>query len=202
LIEEHRHEPKDDILSALIAATDEGDRLNERELVATCVLLLIAGFETTVNLIGNGTLALIEHPTEQAKLRDDLAILPNAVEEMLRYDSPVQLTSRVVGHDTELADGRKLARGHEIISLLGGANRDPVVFESPSRFDVTRANAGQHLSFSTGIHHCLGAALARMEARAAFAALLRRGVLEQAGPAARRPTMVLRGLASLPVRVG
>ena len=199
LIEDHRREPRDDILSSLIAAREEGDRLSERELVATCVLLLVAGFETTVNLIGNGTLALLRHPAELERLQADEALLPNAIEEMLRYDSPVQLTSRIVEAETSLTDGRLLPAGHEVIPLLGGANRDPAVFDDPERFDIARANAADHLSFSTGIHHCLGAALARMEAKAVFGALLRRGTPRQAGEHRRRPTMVLRGLSELPV---
>lgn len=201
LIDDHRAEPRDDILSALIAARDEGDRLSERELVATCLLLLVAGFETTVNLIGNGTQALLRHRHQLERLWSDPALIPNAVEEMLRYDSPVQLTSRIVNDDTELADGRRLRGGHEVISLLAGANRDPSVFEEPDEFDVSRHNAAAHVSFSTGVHHCLGAALARMEAAAAFTALVDRGVPEATAPPTRRPTMVLRGFSSLPVRV-
>jgi cytochrome P450 len=201
LIADHRAEPRDDLLSELIAATDEGDRLSEPELVSTCVLLLVAGFETTVNLIGNGALALLRHPDELARLEGDRSLLPNAVEEMLRWDSPVQLTSRMVRADTVLESGVQVPGGREIIPLLGGANRDPAVFDDPDRFDITRANADRHVSFSTGIHHCLGAALARMEARAAFTALLDHGHLVAAGPAHRRETMVLRGLSHLPVRL-
>jgi cytochrome P450 len=201
LIEEHRSEPRDDLLTALIAARDEGERLTERELVATCVLLLVAGFETTVNLIGNGTLALTRNPHQIDRLRGGDVLVANAIDEMLRYDSPVQLTSRVVNDDTELADGRRLPGGHEIISIIGGANRDPAMFDNPDGFDVGRGNANSHISFSTGIHHCLGAALARMEAQAVFDSLLRRGRPESPEPSVRRPTMVLRGLSRMPLKV-
>lgn len=201
LIDDHRAQPRDDILSALIEARDQGDRLTERELVATSVLLLVAGFETTVNLIGNGALALMRHPVAMDQLQADPERIPVGIEEMLRYDSPVQLTSRVVNDDTELADGRRLPGGHEIIPIIAGANRDPSVFEDPGVFDLDRANSNEHVSFSTGIHHCLGAALARMEAKAVFSALLAHGQLELAGEPVRRPTMVLRGLSSLPIRL-
>lgn len=200
LIEDHRRSPRDDLLTRLVDAAEEGDRLNARELVATCMLLLIAGFETTVNLVGNGTLALLAHPDQLAALRSDESLLPNAVDELLRYDSPVQLTSRVVRDDTTVA-GHAIAGGQELIVFVGAANRDPAVFDDPDRLDVRRPNAADHLSFSVGVHHCVGARLARLEARCAFRALLRLGgTLEQTGPEVRRPLMVLRGLDSLPVR--
>lgn len=199
LIDEHRHSPKDDLLGRLVAASEEGDRLSARELVATCVLLLIAGFETTVNLVGNGTLALLRNPDQLRLLQADPALVANAVDELLRYDSPVQLTSRVLPDDTTVC-GKPVAGGRELMVFIGAANRDPAVFADPDRLDVRRANAADHVSFSAGVHHCVGARLARLEARCAFRALVGLGDLEQAGEAVRRPLMVLRGLDALPVR--
>lgn len=200
LIRDRRDRPDDTLLSALIAAEEEGDRLSFDELVSTCVLILVAGFETTVNLIGNGTGALLDAPKEWERLRDDPGMVAGAVEEFLRFDSPVQATSRIATEDVEVA-GRKVAKGENVVVAIGGANRDPAAFPDPDTLDVGRPEANRHLSFSLGIHHCLGAALARLEGRVAFAELTRRfPPLEPAGPPVRRGLLILRGYEALPVR--
>jgi cytochrome P450 len=202
LVVKRRANPDDTILSALIAAEEEGDRLTEAELVDTAFLLLVAGFETTVNLIGNGTVALLSQGEHQQweRLRAEPALIPGAVEELLRYDSPVQMTSRIATEDVDV-DGTVIQRGQAIIVAIGGANRDPGVFEQPDRLRIDRENASRHLSFSFGIHHCLGAGLARLEGRIAFGELTRRySSLELAGTPTRRPFLVLRGYESVPVR--
>ena len=202
LVRIRRSAPRDDLLSGLIAAEEHGDRLTEDELLGTCVLLFFAGHETTVNLIGNGTLALLRHPVELERLRAEPALLPNAVEELLRYDSPVQRTGRTVLEEVEIG-GHVLQAGYRVNLLLGAANRDPAQFSDPDRLNVTRPNASQHLSFASGIHYCVGAPLARLEAQLAIGALLRRFPdlrLAIVSPAWRR-TFVLRGLTALPVSV-
>jgi cytochrome P450 len=178
------------------------DRLTDVELHATGLLVLAAGFETTVNLIGNAVHQLGRHPDQLALLQEDPTLWPNAVEEVLRYDSPVQLTLRIANRDTEVA-GFPLRRDEAVLTLLGGANRDPAVFDEPARFDVRRENASAHLAFSSGIHFCLGAGLARMEATVALRALYERFPdLTPVGLPTRRGTRVLRGYEHLPVTVG
>ena len=200
LVRERRAHPDDSILSALIAAEEEGDRLSSGEVVSTALLLLIAGFETTVNLIGNGTVALLGDPDSWDRLRQDPALVPAAIEEMLRYDSPVQLTARIATEDVEVG-GSVIAAGRPVIVFIGGANRDPGVFEQPDEFRIDRPDPGRHLAFSLGIHHCLGASLARLEARIAIEELTQRyPALELAAPPVRRPLLVLRGFESVPVR--
>jgi hypothetical protein len=200
LVRERRARPDDSILSALIAAEEEGDRLSAGELVSTALLLLVAGFETTVNLIGNGTVALLGDPDSWTRLRQDPALVPAAIEEMLRYDSPVQLTARTATEDVEVS-GTVIAAGQPVLVLIGGANRDPAVFEQPGEFRIDRPDPGRHLSFSLGLHHCLGAALARLEGRVAIEELTRRyPALELAAPPTRRSLLVLRGFESVPVR--
>jgi unspecific monooxygenase len=194
-----RSDPRDDLLSALVAVSDGGDALTEQELLATCILLLVAGHETTVNLIGNGALALLRHPDQLAWLRTHPEAVPAAIEELLRYDPPVQLTLRTALQDTELA-GATIKRGELVLLLTGAANRDPTVFEDPDRLDLQRAASG-HLSFGLGIHFCLGAPLARLEGEIALAALLRRDITLADGDLAYRDNLVLRGLARLPVIV-
>jgi cytochrome P450 len=200
LVRERRANPDDSLLSALIAAEEEGDRLSSGEVVSTALLLLVAGFETTVNLIGNGTVALLGNPGGWSRLRQDPGLIPAAIEEMLRYDSPVQMTSRIATEDVEVGGG-VIAAGRPVVVCIGGANRDPGVFERPDEFRIDRPDPGRHLSFSLGMHHCLGASLARLEARIAVEELTRRyPALELAGPPARRPLLVLRGFESVPVR--
>jgi cytochrome P450 len=199
IAEDRRREPRDDLLSALLRAEEEGDKLSSFEVLSTCTLLLVAGNETTTNLIGNGLLALLRHPEQLALLREDPARVEGAVEEMLRYDSPVQLTSRFPLEELELR-GRRFRRGEQVLVLLGSANRDPEVNREPERFDVTRSEV-RHLAFGFGSHYCLGAALARLEARLAVSALLRRmpGLRLATDRPRWRSNTILRGLQTLPV---
>jgi cytochrome P450 len=190
----------DDLLSALITAEEEGDRLTSDELLGISLLLLIAGHETTVNLIGNGTLALLRSPDEFARLRDDPTLSKTAVDEMLRYDSPVQMNQRIALEPFTLTDGQVVEPREQMIVMLAAANRDPAAFPEPDRLDVGRADARRHLAFGGGIHHCLGAALARVEGDVALTTIVRRlPALDLAGEPERRPNFTLRGLAHLPV---
>lgn len=199
LISARRKAPHDDLISALVAVEAEGDRLNEDEMIAMCILLLVAGHETTVNLIGNGMLALLTHPDQWEKLKANPTLIKSAVEELLRYDSPVQLTARWVLDDFEFA-GHPMRKGQQMIPLFGAANRDPARFQNPATLDITR-DPNPHLAFGNGIHFCLGAPLARMEAQIAIGTLARRlpdlRLVTDDPP--RQPTWVLRGLRELPV---
>lgn len=196
-----RREPGTDLMSQLIRATVDGEHLDDTELRATAGLVLAAGFETTVNLLGSGVRLLAEHPDQLAALRADPRLWSNAVDEVLRFEPPVQMTARVAKHATEVA-GRRVPGGAVVALLLAGANRDPMVFSEPARFDVARQNANRHLSFSGGRHFCLGAALARLEGEVGLRSLFERfPALRVDGPGTRRSTRVLRGWASLPVRL-
>jgi cytochrome P450 len=200
LIARRRESPRDDLLSALIAAEEAGDRLSEPELLATAMFLLIAGHETTVNLIGNGTLALLRHRDQLDRLRDDPFLDRNAIEELLRFDSPVMITQRITLDEYEIG-GVTIPARQQIIPLLGAANRDPAAFPEPDRLDLSRDAAARHLAFGGGHHFCLGAALARLEGQVAIGTLVRRfPELELAGDPVRRETFTLRGLEHLPVR--
>ena len=197
-----RRAPGDDLMSQLIDASEGGTRLDDEELRATAGLVLAAGFETTVNLLGNGIRILLEHPDQLAMLLDRPELWPGAVEEILRLESPVQLSARIARVDTEVA-GRNVQAGELVILYLAGANRDPEVFTDPHRFDITRDNAGKHLSFSGGRHFCLGAALARAEGEVGLRAFFERYPDAQlAGAGSRRETRVLRGWSTLPIRLG
>jgi cytochrome P450 len=196
-----RAEPGEDLLSRLVHIEDGRARLTEDELIATAGLLLAAGFETTVNLIGTGSALLIAHPDQRESLGNDPDRWRNAVEEVLRYDAPVQNTGRICRTDTEVA-GRPIRANNVVSIMIGGANRDPAMFADPDRFDVSRANAREHLAFSGGVHFCLGAALARLEGQIALQALFSRYPdLALAGEPHRRPTRILRGYDALPVRL-
>jgi cytochrome P450 len=199
LAAERRQAPGEDLLTHLVTVRDaEGDRLTEDELVTTCILLLNAGHEATVNVSGNGLLALLEHPAELDRLRADPGLLPTAIEELMRFDSPLQLFERTATEDVEVG-GATVARGQKIAALLGSANRDPAVFADADTLDVGRAD-NPHISFGAGVHFCIGAPLARVELQASFGALLRRTTrLELGAPARRRPEFVMRGLYDLPV---
>ena len=200
IIEERRAAPQDDIVSALAQAEEEGDRLTELEMLNMLRLLLIAGNETTTNLIGNGVLALLRNPDQMQRLRDDPSLIPSAVDELLRFDSPVQTDFRRALEDCEV-NGFPLKKRDNIVLLLGAANRDPDVFDDPDRLDVGRGDRS-HLSFGRGIHHCIGAPLARLEGRVVLEMLLERfSQISLGGEQPRfRNSIVLRGLESLPVR--
>ena len=201
LFELRRRSPGEDLTTQLVQAEEDGSKLSNEELTANIILLFGAGHETTVNLIGNGLLALHRNPDQLALLKANPALTTNAVEEFLRYDSSVQLTGRVALEDIDDLGGKKIPKGDSVLCLLGSANRDPAVYpDRPDRLDITRPNV-RPLSFGGGIHHCLGAQLARIEAEVAIATLLRRLPdlrLDDAENPEWRPTFVLRGLKRLP----
>jgi len=200
LIEARRKEPGEDLISGLIAAYDEGDRLTEQEMISTCVLLLNAGHEATVNATVNGWWALFRHPDQLAVLRADHSLIPTAVEELMRYDTPLQLFERWVLDEIEIA-GTTVPRGAEIAMLFGSANHDSEVFAEPRKLDLTRKD-NPHISFSAGIHYCIGAPLARIELAASMAALLNRApTLRLAAEPERKPNFVIRGLKGMSVEV-
>jgi cytochrome P450 len=200
LFELRRRNPGDDLTTQLVHAEEDGSKLSNEELTANIILLFGAGHETTVNLIGNGLLALHRNPEQLALLKANPALITNAIEEFLRYDSSVQLTGRVTLEDVELG-GKKIPKGESVLCLLGSANRDPAVYpDRPESLDIARPNV-RPLSFGGGIHFCLGAQLARIEAEVAIATLLRRLPdlrLDDAVNPEWRPTFVLRGLKRLP----
>ena len=201
LFERRRREPADDLITQLVQAEENGSHLSNEELTANIILLFGAGHETTVNLIGNGLLALHRHPEQLALLKARPELMPGAVEEFLRYDSSVQMTSRVALEDIADLGGRAISRGESVLCLLGSANRDAAVYpDRPDQLDVTRTDVKPQ-SFGGGIHHCLGAQLARIEAEVAIATLLRRLPalrLDDTDMPEWRPTFVLRGLKRLP----
>jgi cytochrome P450 len=202
IVADHRKHPREDILSALLAAEESGSGFSEDEVVASCILLLFAGHETTTNLVGNGMLALLRHPEAYAALRRDRGLASSAVEEMLRYDGPTQAMTRIALEAVRLdAASPVIGPGDRVFALLNAANRDPEVFAEPDRFDVTRGDS-RHISFGFGIHYCLGAPLARLEGQIAAAALVER--LPDLALAIEVPewsdSFVLRGVKSLPVR--
>lgn len=206
LIEERRRAGGDDLISALAAVEEEGDRLTPDEMLGTCVTLIIAGHETTVNLVGNGVLALLRNPGQLALLRAEPALIPSAVDELLRYDSPIHLNTRAAKRELTVG-GRTFAAGEGVVALIACANRDPAAFDDPERLDVRRfvraTPVSRHLSFSLGHHYCLGAPLALLEME-----LLLAGLTSRVGEAdlltdtpAYKPNLLIRGLAELPVRL-
>ncbi|MGV9754446.1 cytochrome P450 [Streptomyces tricolor] len=200
LIAARRKEPGEDLISGLIAAHDEGDRLTEQEMISTAVLLLNAGHEATVNATVNGWWALFRNPAQLAALRADHSLVPSAIEELMRYDTPLQLFERWVLDDIEI-DGTTVPRGAEIAMLFGSANHDPAVFTGPDRLDLTRED-NPHISFSAGIHYCIGAPLARIELAASMTALLQQApTLTLASEPKRKPNFVIRGLERLDVEL-
>jgi cytochrome P450 len=206
LIATRRGDPRDDLTSALIAARDDQDlaaedRLTEDEMIITLILIFAAGFETTTNLIGNGVLSLLRHPAELARLRADRSLVPAAVEEILRFESPVQVDARRALEDAEIGEVT-IPAGDWVITFLGAANRDPAVFDDPETFRIVPRPA-QVMSFASGIHYCLGASLARLEGQAVFGQLLDRfATIEWLDDEpAWRNTLILRGLTELNVRV-
>jgi len=202
LLDRAAAEPGDDLTSALVA--QQGEEITTTELSSLVGLLLLAGFETTVNAIGNGVRALLANPEQWQSLVQDPSRAAAVVEEVLRYDPPVQQTARVLLSTSDPVElsGVTVSRGQWVLLMLAAANRDPAVFDEPGRFDINRRNAADHLAFSGGIHYCLGAALARMELAAAFRALaIRFPNLRVAGPVVMRPGTTLRGPRRMPVAI-
>jgi len=183
----------------IFAGQIHGDRLTEEEVIANCIVTMVGGQETTTNLIGNGVLSLLRHPDQLAKLKSDLSLIPSAVEELLRYESPIQHTGRLAPADVELG-GRQILRRQAVIAVMGAANRDPERFPDPDRLDITRQD-NRHVAFGHAAHFCFGAPLARIEGQIAFEAIVR-GMADLAlepGPLVWRTNLGLRGLKALPV---
>jgi cytochrome P450 len=200
LIGQRRIEPREDLISALVAIEAEGsDRLTEEELIANCMLLLSAGHETTTNLLGNGLLALLRHPDEMRRLQDDLGLIPSAVEEFLRYDASVQLAPRVTVAAIELA-GKVMQPGEPVMLVLGAANRDPEHFANPDQLDITR-RPNDHLAFGFDRHYCLGTHLARLEGQIVFTTVLSRfpELAQYGGPVVWHANPAYRGVKTLPI---
>jgi cytochrome P450 len=198
VVAERRRAPREDLISALVVAEEQGDKLSTDEVFSTIILLLVAGNETTTNLIGNGLVALMAHPRQMRLLQDEPSLIEGAVEELLRYDSPVQFTSRHPREDVEY-EGHVFKAHHEVALVLAAGNRDPEQFEEPDRLDIGRIDT-HHLSFSHGIHYCLGAPLARLEGAIALSALTQRfSEIRLAGTPVRGENLLLRGFATLPV---
>ena len=199
-IREHRDHPQDDLITAFIDAEVDGDRLTEEEMVANLIVTMVGGQETTTNLIGNGMLTLLRHPDQLAKLVGDLSLVPSAVEELLRFESPSQHTARIASEDTELG-GKLIRKRQAVIAVMGAANRDPERFADPNQLDICRAD-NRHLAFAWASHFCFGAPLARMEAQITFDLLLRRfpNPHLDTDQLTWRSNLGLRGLTALPVR--
>jgi cytochrome P450 len=198
-IQSQREQPCDGLINALLTAEIDGDRLSEEEIIANCIVTMVGGQETTTNLIGNGVLTLLRHPDELERLRNDLTLIPSAVEELLRYESPSQHTARICPEDTELG-GKKIRKGQAVIAVMGAGNRDPERFPDPDRLDLGRTD-NRHLAFGWASHFCFGAPLARIEGQLVFTAIARRmmNVKLEPGPLVWRDNLGLRGLTSLPV---
>jgi cytochrome P450 len=203
MFEEKRENPKDDLISALVRAEEAGERLSEGELLGMVFLLLVAGHETTVNLIGNGTLALLQHPDQLEKLRNDPSLIKSAIEELLRYDGPLETSPERFAREDVAIGETVIPKGEMVRVVIAAADRDPERFPDPDALDITRTD-NRHLAFGKGIHHCLGAPLARMEGQIAIDTLLRRmpGLRLQGPPESMswRPGIVMRGLQGLPVK--
>ncbi len=198
-MKDQRARPREGLVNALMTAEIDGDRLSEEEVIANCIVTMVGGQETTTNLIGNGVLTLLRHPEELARLRADLSLVPSAVEELLRYESPSQHTARITPEDLELG-GRRIRKRQAVIAVMGAANRDPERFPDPDRLDLGRQD-NRHVAFGWAAHFCFGAPLARIEAQIAFEAILRRtaGLALAPGPLVWRTNLGLRGLEALPV---
>ena len=194
-----RTQPREGLINALLTAEIDGDRLTEEEIIANCIVTMVGGQETTTNLIGNGVLTLLRHPDELERLRNDLTLIPSAVEELLRFESPSQHTARICREDTELG-GKLIHKGQAVIAVMGAGNRDPERFPDPDRLDLGRTD-NRHLAFGWASHFCFGAPLARIEGQLTFEAIVRRmsNLALESGPLVWRDNLGLRGLTSLPV---
>jgi len=198
LANQRRADPQNDLMTALVVAENEGDKLTEEEMLSTCVTMMVAGHETTTNLIGNGLLLLLRNPDKLEQLRQDRLLMESAIEEFLRYESPIQRNRRVVKHDLEFA-GKRMKQGQPLFQMLGAANRDPEQFPDPDVLDLSRS-PNQHLAFGMGIHFCLGAPLARLEAPIAFNTILdRMPELRLAADHVEWTPGVMRSLKALPL---
>ena len=196
---ELEHNPKAGVVHALMSAEVNGDRLTEEEVIANSIITMTGGQETTTNLIGNGLLALMQNPEELSRLRNDPSLLPAAVEELLRYESPIQYTFRLAPEDLELG-GKLIRKRQAVMAVLGAANHDPARFPDPDRLDVTRKD-NRHLAFGWASHYCFGAPLARVEGQIAFSTLLQRlqDLKLEPVPLVWRHNMIFRGLERLPI---
>src|SRR5205085_1251623 len=200
VIHRQRGSPREGLIHALVTAEHEGDRLSEEELIANVIITMVGGQETTTSMIGNGLLTLLRHPDQWQQLRADPSLIPDAIEEMLRYESPIQHTARMTAHDLDLG-GQRLRQRQAVIAVLGAANRDPERFPNPDRFDIGRPD-NRHVAFGWAGHFCFGAPLARMEGRVAFETLLRRmaQLTLEPQPLTWQENLCYRGLTALPVR--
>ncbi len=198
-IQSQRDHPRDGLINALLTAEIDGDRLTEEEIIANCIVTMVGGQETTTNLIGNGVLTLLRHPDQLERLRNDLSLIPSAVEELLRFESPSQHTARICPEDTELG-GKQIRKGQAVIAVMGAGNRDPERFPDPDRLDLGRTD-NRHLAFGWASHFCFGAPLARIEGQLVFEAIARRmsNLKLKPGPLVWRDNLGLRGLTALPV---
>jgi cytochrome P450 len=203
MISDRRSNPGDDLISSLVHAEENGEQLTEQELFSMIALLIVAGYETTVNLIGNGMLALLQHPDQMALLQPEPELIEPAIEEFLRYKGPVEMaTIRYAAKDVQIGE-RMIKRGTAVVIILAAVNRDPAAFEDPATLDITR-KSNKHLGFGYGVHYCLGAPLARLEARIAFNTLLKRlPTIQLAVPTSElqyNNSAIVHGIARLPVR--
>jgi cytochrome P450 len=199
-IAEQRQAPREGLINSFITAEIDGDRLTDEEIIANCIVTMVGGQETTTNLIGNGILSLVRNPEQMQRLRDDLSLVPSAVEELLRYESPSQQTARICPEDTELG-GQLIRKGQAVIAVMAAGNRDPERFKDPDRLDLARPD-NRHLAFGWASHFCFGAALARIEGQLTFEALARRTTnlaLAADRPIVWRENLGLRGLTALHV---
>jgi cytochrome P450 len=198
-MQQQRMQPRDGLVRSLMTAEVNGDRLSEEEVIANCIVTMVGGQETTTNLIGNGVLSLLRNPGELDKLRSDLSLIPSAVEELLRYESPSQHTARLAPEDTVLG-GKRILKRQAVIAVMAAGNRDPERFPDPDRLDIARTD-NRHLAFGWAAHFCFGAALARIEGQTAFELMLRRlgNWTLQPGPLVWRTNLGLRGLTRLPI---